>query len=413
MSGYVRQDVTNQISNGNTLDAIPLDGEFDALAAAFNATTGHTHGGGVGDGAPITVLGPAQNVSVTSTTIIPTVDNTISLGTPTKEFKDLYITGTANIGSLSADTVDINAGTIDNTSIGATTPSTGNFTTLTQNGLPVTLAANTQTLTNKTINFGNNTISASTPVLQGIGIQPLNSVLSALTSLPGTVGIVTTTGGLSFNVRNLSTDSNTGITIPDSDGFIGDLRVSGVTLTPEEWQPGVLTTNAVVSPSVLKNAVKDWQMNFAGVITLTSGSSYVLPVLDARTKRITVLGRDISLSGAVPIGIQVLNSSAQVATAGYVSSLSTITGATTSTITSTSGFIIGSNVAADTSTFQAILTRWGETNYWSCAVNGFKNSGASTYTGFGWIDQQTSQIRITSLTGSSFDGSGFFTVIQE
>jgi hypothetical protein len=46
----------------------------------------------------------------------------------------LYIDGTANIDSLVADTADINGGTIDGTAIGATTPSTGAFTTLSASG---------------------------------------------------------------------------------------------------------------------------------------------------------------------------------------------------------------------------------------------------------------------------------------
>ena len=51
MAGYIRQDVTDQISNGNTINAPPLDGEFDAIPSAFTAVTGHKHDGSVGEGA--------------------------------------------------------------------------------------------------------------------------------------------------------------------------------------------------------------------------------------------------------------------------------------------------------------------------------------------------------------------------
>jgi hypothetical protein len=60
----------------------------------------------------------------------PATDNTYDLGRTGHEWRDLYINGTANIDSLIADTADINAGTIDNTTIGATTASTGKFTTI-------------------------------------------------------------------------------------------------------------------------------------------------------------------------------------------------------------------------------------------------------------------------------------------
>lgn len=51
--GYIRDDVTNQIANGNVVDADALDGEFDAIVAAFHGTTGHTHDGTTGEGGPV------------------------------------------------------------------------------------------------------------------------------------------------------------------------------------------------------------------------------------------------------------------------------------------------------------------------------------------------------------------------
>jgi hypothetical protein len=56
------------------------------------------------------------------------------LGRVGHEWRNLYIDGTANIDSLIADTADINAGTIDNTTIGATTPQNGSFVNLSVTG---------------------------------------------------------------------------------------------------------------------------------------------------------------------------------------------------------------------------------------------------------------------------------------
>jgi hypothetical protein len=64
----------------------------------------------------------------------PATDNTYDLGRVGHEWRDLYIDGTANIDSLIADTADINAGTIDNTTIGATTPQNGSFVNLSVTG---------------------------------------------------------------------------------------------------------------------------------------------------------------------------------------------------------------------------------------------------------------------------------------
>jgi hypothetical protein len=94
-----------------------------------------------------TTLGSSNTDTVTFTArvasdINPATDDTYDLGVTGHEWRNLNIDGTANIDSLVADTADINGGTIDGTSIGATTPSTGAFTDLSANtlsGLPHTV----------------------------------------------------------------------------------------------------------------------------------------------------------------------------------------------------------------------------------------------------------------------------------
>jgi len=140
--GYTRNDTSNNIETGNIINATDLDGEFDALQSAFDATTGHTHDGTVGGGAPISTVGPTQEVVVTTAAIRPSADNTIDLGTSLLEFKDLYIDGTANIDSLVADTADINGGTIDNATIATSNITVGSGKTLDVSAGTLTLADN-------------------------------------------------------------------------------------------------------------------------------------------------------------------------------------------------------------------------------------------------------------------------------
>ena len=45
MAGYTRQDTANNIANGSVIDADDLDGEFNAVESAFNASSGHAHDG--------------------------------------------------------------------------------------------------------------------------------------------------------------------------------------------------------------------------------------------------------------------------------------------------------------------------------------------------------------------------------
>jgi uncharacterized membrane protein (UPF0127 family) len=101
-TGYTRNDTVNNIADGNIINASDLDGEFDSLQAAFNASTGHNHDGAA-NGSPITKVGPAQDLVVSTGAITPKTDDTVDLGSATFQFKDAYIDGTAYI-----DTLEIN-----------------------------------------------------------------------------------------------------------------------------------------------------------------------------------------------------------------------------------------------------------------------------------------------------------------
>jgi len=120
-TGYTRTDTSNNIANGNVINAADLDGEFDAVQAAMDVTTGHNHDGTVGGGAPVSVIGPVQDVVVTTSVLRPKTDNTVDLGTTTLEFKDLFIDGTANIDTLQVDesaTITANLTVNGNTTLG-------------------------------------------------------------------------------------------------------------------------------------------------------------------------------------------------------------------------------------------------------------------------------------------------------
>ena len=60
-TGYVRNDTGNNIADGNVINASDLDGEFDAIVAAFSGSSGHTHDGTTGEGPQIAAAGIANN----------------------------------------------------------------------------------------------------------------------------------------------------------------------------------------------------------------------------------------------------------------------------------------------------------------------------------------------------------------
>ena len=102
MAGYSRTDTTNNIADGNIINASDFDGEFDAIATAFG-TSGHTHDGTSENGGAITKIGPAQDLVVSDSLVTPKTTDTLSIGTDALEFKDIYIDGTAYIDGLGRD----------------------------------------------------------------------------------------------------------------------------------------------------------------------------------------------------------------------------------------------------------------------------------------------------------------------
>lgn len=127
-AGYNRQDTTNKIANGETTDAAVVDSEFDALEAAFHASTGHTHDGTATEGGPITLMGPAQDFVVSATEIKPKTTNTLDIGTTSLRFKDAYLQGDITLGTI---VFSDNTGTLEitgNGSISGTLDITGAIT---------------------------------------------------------------------------------------------------------------------------------------------------------------------------------------------------------------------------------------------------------------------------------------------
>lgn len=131
MAGYTRQDTANNISNGSIVDADDLDAEFNQAEAAFNATTGHKHDGSAGEGAPITKVGPAQDLIVSATAVTPKTTNTLDLGSAAVQFKDAHFDGTVNTDILTVDQTATLTGNVTasaDLSVGGNLTVTGNAT---------------------------------------------------------------------------------------------------------------------------------------------------------------------------------------------------------------------------------------------------------------------------------------------
>jgi len=99
MAGYTRQST---FTDGDVITAAHSNDEFDQLVTAFNNSTGHTHDGTSGNGAPITVVGPAQDVVVSGTQVLPKTNNTLDVGSVTLKFKDGYFAGDVVANNISS-----------------------------------------------------------------------------------------------------------------------------------------------------------------------------------------------------------------------------------------------------------------------------------------------------------------------
>ena len=129
MAGYTRQDTQNNISNGSVIDADDLDAEFNAIEAGFNSSTGHSHDGTAGAGVPITKVGPAQDLIVSTGALTPKTTNTLDLGTNSVQFKDAWFDGTVDTDALAVSANATVGGALGVTGVlTATGGVTGNIT---------------------------------------------------------------------------------------------------------------------------------------------------------------------------------------------------------------------------------------------------------------------------------------------
>jgi hypothetical protein len=191
-TGYTRADTGNNIADGNIINAADLDGEFDAVQAAFDASTGHTHDGTTAEGAPIAVTGPTQEYVSTATELRPKTNNTYDLGSATNQWKDLYVDGTANL-----DAVDIDGGNIDGTVVGAATPAAGTFTTAAATtGNITTVNATTVDTTNiEVTNLKAKDGTASATIADSTGVMTVVSLVATTADINGGTIDGTTIGG--------------------------------------------------------------------------------------------------------------------------------------------------------------------------------------------------------------------------
>ena len=188
MAGYTRQDTANNIANGNVIDADDFDAEYNAIEAGFNASTGHAHDGTAGEGAPITVVGPAQDLLVSGVSVLPKTSNTLDLGSNAAQFKDGWFDGTVD-----TDTLNVSA----NSTLGGTLNVTGGITAVA--GVTGNLVGN---VTGTVSDVSNHDTS---DIAEGANLYYTDTRARNAISTTGSLSYVPATGIISYTQGNTDT----------------------------------------------------------------------------------------------------------------------------------------------------------------------------------------------------------------
>ena len=319
MAGYTRQST---YTDGDIINAADSNDEFDQLVNVFSNTTGHKHDGTAAEGPVIGLIGDpgvatpknkvvvddtnnqvevSIDVSGTSTeqfiikdgVIEPTTDNDIDLGSSSKEFKDLYIDGTAYVDAINYDGTAITATAAElNLMDGGTTAGTtavaggdgivtndgGTMRQTTVDTFDTYLAATSKTLTNKTIDADNNTLSniEVDNLKSGVLDTDLSSVAATDTTLASAKAIKSyvdsqvtaqdldfqgdSGGALSIDLdsESLTIAGGTGIDTSGSGNTLTvDIDSTVATLTGSQTLTNKTLTSPVLNGTISGTSIKD------------------------------------------------------------------------------------------------------------------------------------------------------------
>ena len=331
MVAYTRQST---ISDGDTITAALFNNEYNQLLSAFSyassGTTGHKHDGTAGEGGHVPQIGDQDflNKIVTDSTnnrfgifvqvsssaveqiriqdgaIVPVTDNDIDLGTSSVEFKDAYFDGTVTTDALVADTADINGGTVDGATIGASSATTIVGTTITANTAFVPDASDGAALGTSSlefsdlfladgavINFGDDqdvtlTHVADTGLLLNSTMQlQFNDSSQFINAPSATVLDINATDEIELNATLVDINANVEVS--------GTLTVAGAV---DFGDAALSNVGAVQLDSIAGDGDTNTSITFSGsdVITIATGGTTAM-TLDA-SQNVTIAG-DLTISG--------------------------------------------------------------------------------------------------------------------
>ena len=299
-------------------------------------------------------LGDADTDSITlgaevNSHVIPNIDGTYDLGSTTKEWRNLYIDGTANIDSLVADTADINGGTIDGATIATSNITVGSGKTLDVSAGTLTLAANQisgDKVEGGTINAITITTLGSTAV-NATTVDTTNIEVTNIKAKDGTASatIANSTGVLTVPSAVLTTADINGGTI---DGVtIGGASAGDITFA--NLSDGTITVTAFVDEDNMSSnsaTLIPTQQSVKAYVDATVTAEDLDVTTDSGTIAIDLDSETLTVSGGTGLNTSATGNAVTVAIDSTVTTLTGSQTLTNKTLTSPvlNGTISGTSI---------------------------------------------------------------------
>jgi len=420
-------DISGNLSVGGNLD---VTGTFDLSDSNF------TNAGNIqldsisGDGDTDTSItfsgsdvitfanGGTGQVTFNNGSIVPVTDNDIDLGTSSLEFKDAYFDGTVTTDALVADTADINGGTVDGATIGASSATTVKGTTVTATTAFVPGTSDGATLGTTSLEFGDLFLADGGVIYLGADQDV------TLTHLPDTGILLNSSRQLQFG------DDGTYIH-QSADGvldLVSDTEIE-INATTIDINGAVVASGEIAAASldISGNVDIDGTTNLDAVdidgavqldATLTIGADDqgydVILYGDTASANLTwdTSADDLIFNGAagliVPDGQLTLGSTAVSATAAEINLIDGGTSRGTTAVASGDGILINDAGTMRMTNVDTVSTYFSSHNVGGSNIvtTGALNSGSIT-SGFGTIDTGSSAITTTGvITGGTLEATG-------
>lgn len=257
--------------------------------------------------------------------------------------------------------------------------------------------------------------AAGTVLVSGGGAAPVWTLQSALTAgaapWTGISGKPTTVVG--YGITDAITTANIGSqTVANSASLGGTAAASYALVAQTVALTGAQTIAGVKTFS--SQPVLPQQPTLGTAVATTSGTAIDFTGIPSWVKRITVMFNGVSTNGVSYVVLRV-GSSAGIEAAGYVSSSGLVYGVNvTSTVSSTTDFLINLGAANSLRSGSLILTNIGGSTWVLCGCigdgeNGFGvfNSGSKTLTG------ALDRLRFTTVNGTDTFDAGSVNILYE